>query len=60
MAGTLDSPCQWDLQRLSTLLVAADLAHHVLTFAEQEHVFFGAALRFHDRSIFEFFDAALA
>lgn len=60
IAGTLDSPCQWDLQRLSTMLVEADIAHHSLTFAEQEHTFFGAAQRFHDRSILEFFDAALA
>ena len=60
MAGTLDSPCQWDLQRLSRLLVDADIAHHTLTFAEQEHMFFGAAQRFHDRSILDFFDAALA
>lgn len=60
MAGTLDSPCQWDMQRLSRLLVEADIAHHTLAFAEQEHVFFGPALRFHDRSILEFFDAVLA
>lgn len=59
MAGTLDSPQLWDAQRLSTLLVQADIAHHSLIFAEEEHMFFGDALRFHDRSILEFFDATL-
>ncbi len=60
MAGTLDSPCQWDMQRLSRLLVEANIAHHTLAFAEQEHVFAGAVARFHDRAVFEFFEAALA
>ncbi len=60
MAGTLDSPCQWDMQRLSRLLVERDIAHHCLAFAEEEHMFLGAAQRFHDRSVFEFFEAALA
>ena len=60
MAGTLDSPQQWDLQRMSRLLVEADISHQTLVFAEQEHVFEGAALRFHQRALRDFFDEALA
>lgn len=59
MAGTLDSPQQWDMQRLSTLLVGADISHHMVTFAEQEHVFEEPALRYHDRAVLEFFEATL-
>jgi dipeptidyl-peptidase-4 len=60
MAGTLDSPQQWNLQRMSQLLVEADISHQTLTFAEQEHVFEGAARRFHQRALRDFFDEALA
>ena len=60
MAGTLDSPQQWNLQRMSQLLVEADIAHQTLVFAEQEHVFEGAARRFHQRALRDFFDEALA
>jgi dipeptidyl aminopeptidase/acylaminoacyl peptidase len=60
MAGTLDSPQQWNLQRMSQLLVEADIAHQTLVFAEQEHVFEGTARRFHQRALRDFFDEALA
>ena len=60
MAGTLDSPQQWDLQRMSRLLVEADISHQTMVFAEQEHVFEGDALRFHQRALRDFFDEALA
>ena len=60
MAGTLDSPQQWDLQRMSRLLVEADISHQTLVFAEQEHVFEADALRFHQRALRDFFDEALA
>lgn len=59
MAGTLDSPQQWNLQRMSRLLVEADIAHQTLVFAEQEHAFEGPALRFHQRALRDFFDEAL-
>lgn len=60
MAGTLDSPQQWNLQRMSRLLVESDISHQTLVFAEQEHVFEGHALRFHQRALRDFFDEALA
>jgi dipeptidyl aminopeptidase/acylaminoacyl peptidase len=60
MAGTLDSPQQWNLQRMSHLLVEADISHQTLVFAEQEHAFEGPALRFHQRALRDFFDEALA
>jgi len=60
MAGTLDSPQQWNLQRMSQRLVEADIAHQTLVFAEQEHVFEGDARHFHLRAIRDFFDEALA
>lgn len=60
MAGMLDSPQQWNLQRMSQLLVEADISHQTLVFAEQEHVFEGSALRFHQRALRDFFDEALA
>lgn len=59
MAGTLDSPCQWDMQRLSRLLVEAEVAHSTVSFAEQEHVLEGKALTFHDRAIHDFFREVL-
>jgi dipeptidyl-peptidase-4 len=59
IGGTLDSSTLWDIHRMATALIDAEVPHQCLIVPEQEHSFQGVADRYHHRAMLDFFDACV-